>query len=101
MVTLRRLLLAIGFAALVLFAAVFAYSNPGRIDIDVGFAKVEQLSIAAAFAFVFALGWLVGLVTAGIALWRGASERRRLRKDLQYAEAELGTLRRTALPDAN
>jgi hypothetical protein len=101
LVTLRRLLLAIGFAALVLLAAVFAYSNPGRIDVDIGVAKIEQISLSAAFAFVFTLGWLVGLVTAGVALWRGASERRRLRKDLQYAEAELGALRRTALPDAN
>jgi uncharacterized membrane protein YciS (DUF1049 family) len=101
LVTLRRLAFAIGFGGLVLLAAVFAYSNPQPIDVDVGFARIEQISMATTFAVVFTLGWLVGLVTAGVALWRSAGDRRRLRKDLQYAEAELSTLRRTGLPDAN
>jgi hypothetical protein len=82
-------------------AAVFAYSNPQPIDVDIGFVRIEQISLAAAFAVVFTVGWLFGLLSAGLALWRSAAERRRLRKDLQYAEAELGTLRRSSLPDAN
>lgn len=101
MVTLRRLAFAIAFGGLVLLAAVFAYSNPTPVDVDVGFVRIEQISMAALFAVVFTLGWLVGLLTAAVALWRAAGDRRRLRKDLQYAEAELSTLRRTALPDAN
>jgi hypothetical protein len=84
-----------------LLAAVFAYSNPQPIDVDVGFFRVEQISLTAAFVVVFTLGWLFGLLSAGLALWRSAAERRRLRKDLQYAEAELNTLRRSPLPDAN
>jgi uncharacterized membrane protein YciS (DUF1049 family) len=82
-------------------AAAFAYSNPQPIDVDLGFVRIEQLSLAAIFAVVFTIGWLFGLLSAGLALWRSAAERRRLRKDLQYAEAELNTLRQTPLPNAN
>ena len=84
-----------------LLAAVFAYSNPQPIDVDIGLVRIEQVSIAATFAVVFTVGWLFGLLSAGLALWRAAAERRRLRKDLQYVEAELNTLRRASLPDAN
>lgn len=101
MVTLRRLAFATAFGALVLLAAVFAYSNPTPVDVDIGFARIEQISMTAFFAIVFTLGWLAGLLTAAVALWRSAAEKRRLRKDLQYAEAELNTLRRASLPDAN
>ena len=47
--------------------------------------------MAVAFAVVVAFGWLLGLLSAGIALWRSAREKRRLRQDLKYAEAELRT----------
>ena len=74
-----------------LMMGVFAYSNPEPIDIDVGVLRFEQVSLAVAFAIVLAVGWLLGLLSAGIALWRSAGEKRRLKRDLQYAEAELRT----------
>jgi hypothetical protein len=91
LVTLRRLLFVAVLLLLMLMTGVFAYSNPKPIDIDIGFLRFEQVSMAAAFAIVLALGWLLGLVSAGIALWRSAGEKRRLRQDLKYAEAELRT----------
>ena len=91
MVTLRRLAFVAVLLVLMLLTGVFAYSNPEPIDIDVGFMRFEQVPMAAAFAIVLALGWLLGLLSAGIALWRSAGERRRLKQDLQYAEAELRT----------
>ncbi len=91
MVTLRRLLFVAVLLVLMLMTGVFAYSNPRPIDIDIGLMRFEQVSMAAAFAIVLALGWLLGLVSAGVALWRSAGEKRRLRQDLQYAEAELRT----------
>ena len=91
MVTLRRLAFVAVLLLLMLLTGVFAYSNPEPIDIDVGFARFEQVSMAGAFAVVLALGWLLGLLSAGIALWRSAGEKRRLKQDLQYAEAELRT----------
>jgi hypothetical protein len=91
LVTLRRLLFVAVLLLLMLMTGVFAYSNPHPIDIDIGFLRFEQVSMAAAFAIALALGWLLGLVSAGIALWRSAGEKRRLRQDLKYAEAELRT----------
>jgi len=91
LVTLRRLLFVAVLLLLMLMTGVFAYSNPEPIDIDVGFLRFEQVSMAAAFAIALAVGWLLGLVSAGIALWRSAGEKRRLRQDLKYAEAELRT----------
>lgn len=89
MVALRRLAFTAGVVVLVLLAAVFAYTNPEPIDVDVGFTRFERVPMAAAFAIALALGWLVGLMSAAAALWRAAAERRRLRHDLEYATAEL------------
>jgi uncharacterized integral membrane protein len=85
----RRLAFAATLVSLVLLTGVFAYSNPQPIDIDVGFTRFEQVPMAVAFALVLALGWLIGVFSAGLALWRSAGEKRRLKRDLQYAEAEL------------
>ena len=89
MVTLRRLSWAAALVVLVLLGAVFAYSNPEPIDIDIGLARFEAVAPTAAFAVVLALGWVLGLLTAAAALWRSTSERRRLRRDLEHARAEL------------
>ena len=99
MVTLRRIAFVLALIVFMFAAAVFAYSNPQPITVDVGFVRLEQVSLASAFAVVFACGWLFGLLSAGLALWRTAGEKRRLRRDLRYAEAELTTVR--ALPAAD
>ena len=102
MAKLRRLAFAALLIVLMVLAAMFAYINPQPIDVDIGLAKFEQVSMALAFAVVFVCGWLFGLLTAALTLWRSASERRRLRKDLRYVEAELSTVRGTRpLQDAN
>jgi hypothetical protein len=98
---LRRLAFIFLLVVLMLLAAMFAYSNPQPIDVDIGLVRIEQISMALAFAVVFICGWLFGLLTAALALWRNASERRRLQKDLRYAEAELSTLRGAPLQDAH
>ena len=84
-----------------LLAAVFAYTNPEPIDIDIGLTRLEQVSMSIAFAVAFACGWVFGLISAGLALLRTAGEKRRLRKELKYAEAELNSLRGLPLQDAN
>ena len=83
-----------------LAAAVFAYSNPQPIAVDVGLVRFERVSLAVAFAVVFAFGWVFGLLSAALALWRTAAEKRRLRNDLRYAETELSSLRRLPVDDA-
>ena len=89
MVTLRRLVFVAVLLVLMLLTGVFAYSNPQPIDIDVGLMRFEQVSMAVAFAVVLAFGWLLGVLCVGLALWRSAAEKRRLKQDLKYAEAEL------------
>jgi protein-S-isoprenylcysteine O-methyltransferase Ste14 len=96
LVTLRRLVFVAVLLVLMLLTGVFAYSNPQPIDIDVGLTRFEQVSMAVAFAVVLVLGWLLGLLSAGIALWRSAGEKRRLKQDLQYAEAESRTRQTSA-----
>jgi len=96
LVTLRRLSWAAALILLVLLGAVFAYSNPEPIDVDIGFARFEAIAPTAVFAVVLALGWLLGLLTAAAALWRSMAEKRRLRQDLEHAHAELHTRRETS-----
>lgn len=91
---MRRVAFAAVLVAIVVLVAMFAYSNPEPIDVDVGVARFERVSMATVFAVVFACGWLFGLVSAALALMRSARERRRLRRDLQYAETELRSLRK-------
>jgi len=98
---LRKVAFIVLLIVLMLLAAVFAYSNPQPIDVDIGLARIEQIPMALVFAVVFVCGWLFGLFTTALALWRNASEKRRLRKDLRYAEAELSTLRGLPQQDAN
>ena len=84
-----------------LLTAVFAYNNPARVPLDVGFTRFEEVSLTVAFAVCFSIGWAVGLACAGVALFRLAGERRRLRRDLRLAEAEVSTLRSLPLQDAH
>jgi hypothetical protein len=98
--TLRRIVFAVVMLGFVLLAAVFAYGNPQPIDVDLGFVKLERVSMAAAFVVTFGCGWLFGLASAGLALLRNAGEKRRLRKDLRYAETELSALRASPTNDA-
>lgn len=86
---MRRLAYATVLISLLLLTGVFAYSNPQPIDVDIGFTRFEQVPMAVAFTIALALGWLLGVLSAGLALWRSAGEKRRLKQDLKYAEAEL------------
>jgi protein-S-isoprenylcysteine O-methyltransferase Ste14 len=89
LLTLRRLAFAAVLVVLMLLTGVFAYSNPQPVDIDIGLTRFEQVSLALAFAITLALGWLLGVLSASVTLWRAAGEKRRLQQDLKYAETEL------------
>jgi xanthine/uracil/vitamin C permease (AzgA family) len=69
---LRRLAFIFLLVVLMLLAAMFAYSNPQPIDVDIGLVRIEQISMALAFAVVFICGWLFGLLTAELSTLRGA-----------------------------
>ncbi len=82
-----------------LLATVFAALNPGLITLDLAFTEVEvQKSLALTVAF--GGGWLFGLASAALVLLKSASDRRRLRKSLSLAEAEVKSLRSMPIQDA-
>ena len=101
MTVLRRTVLLVTLVVLVLIGAIFAANNAQPISIDVGWVKLDGVSMAMAFAAAFALGWAFGLLCAGAALLKMISDRRKLRRDLKYAETELRTLRSLPLHDAD
>jgi hypothetical protein len=99
--TLRRIVFVAALIVCLLLAAMFVYGNPQPIDVDLGFVRLERVPTAAAFAVAFGCGWAFGLLSAGLALLRNAGEKRRLRKDLRYAETELSALRATPVNHAD
>ncbi len=101
MATIRKIFLFLLVLLIAFLAAVFSYNNPGNITIDVGFARFEDASVSLAFVIAFAIGWLFGLLSVGIAIVRITNERRRLRRNLKLAEAEVSSLRSLPLHDAN
>ena len=101
MATIRKVALFLALFLIVVLTAVFAYNNPYSISVDIGFTRFENVSVSLAFVVSFAIGWVFGLLSAGIAVVRMASERRRLRRDLRLAEAEVSSLRSLPLHDAN
>ena len=98
---MRKIGLFFALLLVVLIAAVFAWNNPGTLDVDIAFTRFENVSVPLAFAVAFAVGWLAGLLSAGVAVVRMAGERRRLRRKLSLAEAEVSSLRSLPLQDAD
>lgn len=101
MSTLRRAALIVALLLAVLLTAVFAFNNPERIPIDLGILRLEAVPVPLAFAVCLAIGWVLGLASAGTAVLRMSRERRRLRRSLRLAESEVRSLRSLPLQDAD
>ena len=101
MAAIRRLVYIAVALLFLLIAALLAYANPDPIAIDLGLARFENVSVTLVLACAFGLGWVFGLVCAGLALLRMLRERNRMRRDLRYAESERSALRALPLQDAN
>ena len=80
-----------------LLAAMFAYSNPQPIDVDIGLrearARVDGARVRGRRS---SCGWLFGLLTARLTLWRNAGEKRRLRRRCATPRRSSATLRAAA-----
>ena len=98
---MRKIGLFFALLLVVLIAAVFAWNNPGTLDVDIAFTRFENVPATLAFAVAFAVGWVAGLLSAGVAVVRMAGERRRLRRKLRLADAEVSSLRNLPLQDAD
>lgn len=95
----RAVVILIVIAIFVIVAGVFAWLNPGMVDLELAFTKV-QVAKSHAFTVAFALGWLFGILCSLILVLRLLNERRHLRKSVRLAEAEVKNLRSLPLQDA-
>lgn len=101
MAVIRRLAYIAVALLFLLIAALLAYANPEPMAIDVGIARFENVSVTLVLACAFGLGWVFGLICAGLAILRVLRDRNRMRRDLRYAESERSALRALPLQDAN
>ena len=97
---LRNLLVLIVVVVGLILAIAFAALNPGVITLDLAFMETEvQKSLALTTAF--GAGWLFGLLCAVLVLLKSAGDRRKLRRSLSLAEAEVRNLRSMPIQDAD
>lgn len=97
---MRRTVLPLLLFTVLVLAVLFAALNPGAIDVDLGLFETRmQKSLALTLAF--AAGWVFGILCLAVVLVRMVLERRRLRKALRLAEAEVHTLRSMPAPHAD
>jgi len=83
-----------------MIAVIFAAINPAPMTLDLAFTKLEMHTSLALVSFM-AVGWLFGLLCAGFLLLKLLADRRKLRKSLQLAEAEVRSLRSMPMQDAD
>ncbi|MDX1562626.1 MAG: lipopolysaccharide assembly protein LapA domain-containing protein [Gammaproteobacteria bacterium] len=98
---LRKIAVAVIVVFFLMIAIVFAYGNQEPIAIDIGIARLEDVSLTVVLICAFATGTIFGAAIAGLTLLRFVRERRQLRRELKVARAELDNLRRLPLQDAN
>ena len=100
-VAIRRLVLAAVALLCVIIAAVLAYGNPDPIDLDIGFALIEGVSLTVVLALTFVAGALFGATFFSLAVLRHYRERRALKRELRRVEAELRGVKSLPLSDAD
>jgi uncharacterized membrane protein YciS (DUF1049 family) len=96
----RKLLLVAVLLLTMFLAVVFAAANQGVTELDLAFARFEMQK-SMAFILLFCAGWVIGVLSCGLFVFRSVYERRRLRKRLNLAEAEVKSLRTLPLQDAD
>ncbi len=101
MAVVRKILLAVAALAVLLFGVVLAVNNAEPIPVDIGLTRFDSVPAALALVTAFAAGWVFGLGCAAIALLRLATQRRRLRRELESMQAARRGAGVPALGDAD
>lgn len=96
----RKIAIAVLIVIIFVLMLWFTRINPGLLKIDLAFGVVEA-SIPLALAVVFVTGWLFGLACTAALIIKLVNERRRLRKAVSIAEAEVSSLRSLPIADAD
>lgn len=97
---MRNFIYFLALLIVLLVVTAFAALNPGSLTLDLGVGSIE-LQKSLALTLAFAAGWIFGLLCAGLVLVKTVNERRRLRKSLNLAEAEVRALRNLPIHDAD
>ena len=87
---------------IVLFVVMFTFTalNTGDIELDLGFLK-RSYPVSMAFAAIFVLGVIFGMLCMTVFVFRLINERRTLRRSLRMSESEVSSLRNLPLSDAD
>jgi uncharacterized integral membrane protein len=97
---LKKLIAFIVLLVIFVVMILFTRINPGTVRLDLAFGVMEP-SIPMAFSLTFVAGWLFGLVSTSLFMFRLVNERRRLRNALQNTESEVSRLRSLPIADAD
>ncbi len=96
---LRAFFYAILIFITVIVGITFTTLNPGSLNLDLAFFQTES-RVSTAFAITFALGFAFGVGALSLTVLRLMNQRRKLKKSLRLAEAEVNNLRSIPLRDA-
>lgn len=77
---------------IVALTAVFASLNPAVVPVDLVLGKADAPLIYIVVVSLI-IGWILGLISLGVALLRLVGQRRQLRRELRLAEKEIQNLR--------
>lgn len=97
---LKKLIAFVVLVTIFVTMILFTRINPGQVRLDLAFGVVEP-SIPMAFSLTFVAGWLFGLVSTSLFMFRLVNERRRLRNALRNTESEVSRLRSLPVADAD
>ncbi len=86
----------------VVFIVMFTFTalNTGAVELDLGFHKASY-PISMAIAATLVIGWLLGMLSMVVFVFRLIHERRVLRRALRMSESEVSSLRSLPLSDAD
>ena len=88
----RRIFLVFAALLVAVVAATFASLNPEVIPLDLAFGEI-QAPLTLVIVASLVLGWLLGLISASVLIFRMMAQRRSLRRSVQLAEKEIENLR--------
>lgn len=96
---IRKTVTGIAIILVLIVVVVFTKLNGGPITVDLAFFSVDTQK-PLAFVVAFVTGWFFGLLCTSFFVIKLIRERRKTRKALRLAEAEVSSLRSLPLQDA-
>jgi uncharacterized integral membrane protein len=83
---IKRVSIAVVVVVALAVSALFTWLNPGELQLDLGVREVT-VPVGVAFVAALAAGWLLGILSAALWVFRVSRDRRRLRSELKQASS--------------